>query len=90
MKNKYIHILRVEWDARGERQNNILGVYADMSGAKDAMQKDISQMKRDWDSIDFNNPAEWEVECDEGSCYQAHDPDWDYQYEIWIETKVIR
>lgn len=85
MKGKQVYIPIVRYNMKGEVGHSILGVFSDLEDAKEAMLRDIDAIKSDWRIDD-----DWEVEYDSETCYEAHDAEYDYQYDVNIETKTIQ
>lgn len=75
---------------KGQTCRDILGVYEKVEDAQTQMKADIDQMKKDWNHLDFDDPEDWIIGGDSKNGYEAMDSSYEYQYAIWIETKVIQ
>lgn len=86
MKGKQVYIPIVRYYMKGEVGHSILGVFDDLADAKEAMRDGIADIKSVWRVEE----DAWEVEYNTDTCYEAHDREYDYQYDVNIETKTIQ
>lgn len=88
--NKTVFVVMTHYDNDGEVSSAVIGVFGTEERAKQAMQKDIAQIKEDWSHINFDDPDDWDVTSDDETCYEGFTPSDDYSYSIHIEELPIQ